>query len=888
MPALLFWQQAFLAHVTGIIASRYLVGGLVCAMLLLVTAGPPYLRSRRVPLLLLCACIPAGYALGTSTKALDYYDIQSSLPEWFQPAKAVRFSGEVVHISGQPDRRLRILLQNVRPLSEGQADYNTPINQDQLSFSDALPGLVNFSWDQGSEPDGPRPLVGQTVTVTAKLMPVTGFANQGSPNSTAYWAARDVRFNAWTASGKVLETSNLEISGTPSHFAMAREKLRQSLVSALGGSAISTDMRRFARQQDAGKTANLSMTQASAILPALLFGDRYGLDTATLDLFVRANLVHSLALSGQHLALAALTAALLVWLVGVASRGALFLFIPRRTLTLCLSMPLALLYLWMGNAPLSLIRASLMMGFALLLLLAKRPSTLLDVLFMATTSMVLVWPQAVFDLSVQLSVLSVAGIALAAPLLNRVRKLPSSNIVTHTLKGMLLLLLTSTAVQIATLPIVLSTFGRVSPLFPLNLLWLPLLEFLVLPLTALGTLLLWIFGQHAFSDALFQLAALPAQGIIDLLTFLREHDWLPVWQGLKPTSMSAAAYGATVVAAAMALGAALRPKRSETVPMAAFCKHKPYRSHITLALCAALLLPVDAVERELSAFFAARDKTVILRMLDVGQGQALVLEWATEQGQQRLLLDGGGSTSPRFDPGRDVVAHALTANRPPRLKMMMASHADMDHTRGLLAITDTFMVDEFLRSGAPFESGSDSGSQLENMRQKRNIPRRVLFAGDTVELTPTLRLEILHPPSLGRRLSSNNRSLIVRMASLEHGVWRGLALMCGDAQAGALRAAMRFVKNSPQYSSFTPDLQAEALIIPHHGSRTSLLPEFYDMVKPDVALISCSLYNSFGFPAAEVLDALDQRSISAFDTSALGEVQLTWKPGTPPSLISFR
>lgn len=907
MPALLFWQQGFLALVAGIIASRHLEGGLACALVLLVVAGPKLwnkCQTRRY-FVLLCSCFPAGWALGLSTEPQDYQAVQDTLPAWFQPAKVLRFHGEVVSVTGQPDRRLRVLLQHVRPASEVASQYNTPAEQ----VLEPLPGLVNFSWDQGNQPDGPRPLPGQTVTITTKLMPVTGFANEGAAHSTAYWAARDVRINAWTASGKIQEKAQLEISGKPSYFALLREQIRQAMVAALGGSALSTDSRFFARQnpKNSGETegalnTTAPMSQAAAILPALLFGDRYGLDTATLDLFVRANLVHSLALSGQHLALAGLSAAFVVWLSVMASRGALLLYAPRRTLTLSLSMALALLYLWMGNAPLSLIRAALMMGFALLLLLAKRPSTLLDILFMAGASMVVVWPQAVFDLSVQLSVLSVAGIALSAPLLNAVAKRPSTGLLAIMGKAVILMIITSLAVQITTLPIVLNTFGRVSPFFLLNVLWLPLLEFIVLPLAALGAVLLAALGPQAASGTLFQLAGIPAQGIIDVLTFLHGHDGLPVWQGLKPNDISTVGYAAAVLAFAITLGAQAKtwpetwPKtwaetqQKELVPAPLGLCHSTRlfaAPAVRFALCAAILLPVGAIEREVSTFFTARDNTVTLRMLDVGQGQSLVVEW-TDGRKKRLLLDGGGSTSPRFDTGRDIVAHALTSNRPPQLDIMMASHADMDHTRGLLVMADLFVVDEFMRSSTPFESGSNFGSQLEQLRQKRGIPRRLLSAGDTVELNPGLRLEVLHPPQHGRPLSSNNSSLIVRLARLEQGSWRGLALLCGDAQGPALRAALKFTRNPPTGTSFRPDLQAEVLLIPHHGSRTSLLPEFYDAVAPRLALISSGLYNSFGFPSPLVLNALDQRNIHILNSATHGEVQVTWKSGAPLLLKTFR
>ena len=49
------------------------------------------------------------------------------------------------------------------------------------------------------------------------------------------------------------------------------------------------------------------MPDHQAILLALLFGDRQYLDQATLNNFIAATLVHSLALSGQHLVIAGIS-----------------------------------------------------------------------------------------------------------------------------------------------------------------------------------------------------------------------------------------------------------------------------------------------------------------------------------------------------------------------------------------------------------------------------------------------------------------------------------------------------------------------------------------------------------------------------------------------------
>ena len=168
----------------------------------------------------------------------------------------------------------------------------------------------------------------------------------------------------------------------------------------------------------------------SSIIPALLFGDRYGLNTPDMERINAAGLTHSLALSGQHLAVVGLGALALTGIVGLLAPG-LFLRFPAYSLIGLLSLPLASAYLWLGDAPPSLVRAALMLAIVCLLrcvpdLLPERfrrnlrPAfTFADVLLLALFCIVLADPLCMYDLGVQLSFSAVAGIALCSPWLSK-------------------------------------------------------------------------------------------------------------------------------------------------------------------------------------------------------------------------------------------------------------------------------------------------------------------------------------------------------------------------------------------------------------------------------------------------------------------------------------
>lgn len=837
VPPLFFWQMCTLGVLIGVISARHCLAGCAAAAILLwlcpapgkdslkQACSPPaarqcYLEPASARRFVLVLCMIAGFV--HMRHAEPEYPVD--IPAWFKSGERVEIRGQVASVAGLPDRRLRILLENVRPA----ADASLP----------PLPGRVNFSWDQARLPGTPRPLPGQYLIVTSRIRPVSSFTNinagEKGSDIAAYWAAKDVWFNAWAMSRPGREQP-VKVDGKPDPGPKLRELLRSAFVRNLGEAAPLPSSTNEENRNEAGSSR--FMTQGQAMLPALLFGDRYALNSSTLNLFTRASLVHSLALSGQHLALALLIAA------GCAAftsklHPCLFLYLPRRKLIFTLGLPLALLYLWLGDAPPSLIRAAIMLFAGAALWLNGRVLTALDALFFAGLCFLAVHPAAVFDLSVRLSMLSVAGIVLATPLL---RAVPFHS---HGLRASAQMLIVSLAAQLAALPVVLHAFGRVSLCFILNLVWLPVLGVVVLPLAVLGCALLPLADGREALHVLLSGAALPGDLLLDLLKHMDSSGLLAVAQGLKPSGLSILGFACALPALACAAG------NSGTFSA---CRK--------LLLCGVLLLPVGLWQRSGETLLARHEQRIELRMLDVGQGQALVLEYPAPSGIGRILLDGGGSLSPRFDTGRDIVAHALTFNRAPRLEAVMASHADMDHIRGLIAVTNSFHIGTLYHSALPGAFDKGDGPRLVQAARRRGIFESLLQRGDIIPLSDDLSLEVLHPPARGR-FSDNNSSLVIRL--VRNG--QGLALLCGDAERSALKQILR---------SGLP-VQAYALVVPHHGSLTGFLPEFYDAVAPEVALISCGAYNNFNFPHPGIVTALTERGIAVFNTAERGEMRLIW------------
>jgi competence protein ComEC len=272
-----------------------------------------------------------------------------------------------------------------------------------------------------------------------------------------------------------------------------------------------------------------------------------------------------------------------------------------------------------------------------------------------------------------------------------------------------------------------------------------------------------------------------------------------------------------------------------------------------------------------------------LRLLDVGHGQAVLLEW---QGGRRLLLDGGGgSFSSGFDLGREVIAATLADNRLPRLDYMLASHLDADHAQGLLFPLRHLRVDYYADNGqAPDRAFS---RELVRLLDESGLPRNRLQAGDVLRLSRDLRLEFLHPaPGQTYKGKNNDASLVARL------VWRGhgLALLCGDVEKSGQRSMLRpgraaAAKDEPAPKEFA----AYTLILPHHGSAGALLPDLYQAAAPRLALASAARHSPWNLPAPKVKNALRELGIPLLSTARCGQITLEWSdPQNPPRVHAAR
>ena len=239
----------------------------------------------------------------------------------------------------------------------------------------------------------------------------------------------------------------------------------------------------------------------------------------------------------------------------------------------------------------------------------------------------------------------------------------------------------------------------------------------------------------------------------------------------------------------------------------------------------------------------------------MGQGNAVVVRTAGHT----LVYDAGPRYSLESDAGHRVLVPLLRALGE-RVDLLVLSHRDSDHTGGAPAILA-------MQRGASLLSSIEQGHELQGARTAMRCQAGQGWTWDGVEFS------VLHPTPEDYALQpkSNALSCVLRVRADGRA-----ALLVGDIEtAQELALAGR-----------QPDLRADVLLVPHHGSRTSSSAAFIDAVQPRWALVQSGYRNRFGHPVGEVLARYKARGAQVVDSPHCGAMR--WQSRRPDAVQCHR
>ena len=239
----------------------------------------------------------------------------------------------------------------------------------------------------------------------------------------------------------------------------------------------------------------------------------------------------------------------------------------------------------------------------------------------------------------------------------------------------------------------------------------------------------------------------------------------------------------------------------------------------------------------------------VVSLLDVGQGLTMVVRHQ----DKTMVYDVGPRYRTGFNTAEAVLLPYLLARGVSHVDTLMISHADNDHIGGFGVFTNAMSVGQVLTSRVD------------------QIPiARECIAGMRWQWGD-LEFEVLSPEQ-NTPIGSNNLSCVLM---LEYHNIR--VLLTGDIEHPVERHLLEH----------GVDVQADIVLVPHQGSKTSSTGAFINAVNPTLGLIAAGYRNQYGHPHATVVQRYAERRIELLQTPIHGSVEITLNQ-TSWSVQSYR
>ncbi|QGU00010.1 DNA internalization-related competence protein ComEC/Rec2 [Candidatus Syntrophocurvum alkaliphilum] len=467
--------------------------------------------------------------------------------------------------------------------------------------------------------------------------------------------------------------------------------------------------------------------------------------------------------------------------------------------------------------PISVTRAFIMGSIGLIAYYSKSDNSLLNAWGLAGILIMVMDIYSIFKISFQLSFLATFGLIYIFPLIRQAINKDSKIID---------LLLVPLCAQIAVLPLVAYYFNLFTPIALLSNIFISYLTGATVILGFLGIVIAPLFQTMA------SIFVYPAGLCIEIILYM-----VDVFKGIpnafsrvsSPSVLAVLLYYVGLLVIARGL---IRSNKK--------------------VLASGLLV----ISLFIGSFYippSVQNKGVLeVVFIDVGQGDSILIK---SPGGKFIIVDGGGSHF--SDVASYTVLPYLYDRGVSELFMAINTHPHIDHLKGLESVVSTVPV-EYIGLPKKLVDVEEYNFIKETAKTNR-ISVVPLTRGMVLNIEEDFNIKVLHP-GLEDFINSeyNNQSVVLHLK------YKGFSmLLTGDIEREAIEVLLR----QEQLPSVI------ATQVPHHGSNTSAVAEFYETINPVYGVISVGENNRFNHPGQATLDVLEQKNINVYRTDKNGAIK---------------
>jgi competence protein ComEC len=254
-------------------------------------------------------------------------------------------------------------------------------------------------------------------------------------------------------------------------------------------------------------------------------------------------------------------------------------------------------------------------------------------------------------------------------------------------------------------------------------------------------------------------------------------------------------------------------------------------------------------------------KNLVITCLDVGHGQAIIAQLPDNK---TCFFDAGSQNL--SDIGTKIIAPFLSYNGISKLDAILISHGDIDHINGIPEVVKLCKVDAVYADETLSKTQKSTVKFLNSCLNEKGLEiqplQNITIAG----------IKIIWPNENARldsKLGDNDKSTVTLIES-----GNSKALLCSDIEKSAQTKLLQIF----------PTLNPDVVVVPHHGSLKTRLPNFLDALDADIFIYSCS---------ERLFDSLKKSNQTApsksFYTCADGAITISFdKNGTIKTTASVR